>query len=158
MKYSWKGHKDRNRHKTTSCDSTHEVRMRYGSGSGDGKNLEHGKYECLIPVMRCGSGTACGNVAHFFSTPWSDSCHCRKASAAESERGLPSRQFSFKIFGLLSTATEVSKSQQPWWRTITKNWTLVVWGCDMHRVQTFATKRVAFFWIFFSIFSLVGEV
>ena len=28
-----------------------------GSGSGDGKNREHRKYEGLIPCARCGSGT-----------------------------------------------------------------------------------------------------
>ena len=62
----------------------------------------------------------------------------------------------FGYVGLLSTATEVSKSWQPWWRAITKKWTQVVWGCYKHRVQTFvlwycATKSVAFFWIFFPI-------
>ena len=64
--------------------------------------------------------------------------------------------FCFGYVGLLSTATEVSKSWQPWWRAITKKWTQVVWGCYKHRVQTFvlwycATKSVAFFWIFFPI-------
>ena len=49
-----------------SCDSIYAVRMWYGSGSGDGKNREHRTYECLIPLMRCGSGTACGGVAAFF--------------------------------------------------------------------------------------------
>ena len=64
---------------------------------------------------------------------------------------------------LLSTATEISKSWQLWWRTITKNWIQVVWGCDRHCVQTFvlwycANKNVAFFWIFFSLFVVVVVV
>ena len=67
--------------------------MQWGSGSGDGKNHEHRKYKCLIPFMRCSSTTARGSVAEFFSAPWSNSCHCCRAFAVESGRGLHSCQF-----------------------------------------------------------------
>ena len=33
-----------------------------------------------------------------FSALWSESCRCRKASVAESGRGLPSRQFFIYLF------------------------------------------------------------
>ena len=46
-----------------SCQSIHAVRMRCGSGSGDGKNREHRKYKCQNPFTRYGSGTACDGVA-----------------------------------------------------------------------------------------------
>ena len=41
-------------------------------GSLDGKIRKRRKYECLIPFMRCGSGTACGSVAEnfFFTMEW----------------------------------------------------------------------------------------
>ena len=50
-----------------SCESIHAVRMPRGSGSGDDKNHKHRKYECPIPFMWCGSGTACSSVPCFFS-------------------------------------------------------------------------------------------
>ena len=49
-----------------SCDSIHAVRMPCGSGSGDDKNHKHRKYECPIPFMWCGSGTACSGVPGVF--------------------------------------------------------------------------------------------
>ena len=99
--------------------------MPYGSGSGDGdgKNREHRKFECLIPFVRCGSGTACGGVADFFP-------HHGASRAAAAE--LPQRKvgvvcihaicffvfffgggWGWEVIGLLSTPTEVSKSRQP---------------------------------------------
>ena len=75
-----------------SCDSIHAVQMRCGSGSGNGKNRKHGKYdyECLIPFMRSGSRTACSGVAIFF--PLHGAIY---ATAAKSGHGLHSRQFFF---------------------------------------------------------------
>ena len=35
-------------------------------GSGDAKNREYGKYEFLIPLVRCGDDAACGTGAEFF--------------------------------------------------------------------------------------------
>ena len=139
--------------------------MQWGSGSGDGKNHEHRKYKCLIPFMRCSSTTARGSVAEFFSTPWSNSCHCCRAFAVESGRGLHSCQFLLLLlrWTLYQQLLEFPRCRQLWWITVTKNWTQVVWGCDRHSVQTFvlqycSTKNVAFSWILFSIFFLVGEV
>ena len=40
--------------------------MRYGSGSGDDKNQEHGKYKYLIPFMRGGGGGG-GDTAYIDS-------------------------------------------------------------------------------------------
>ena len=127
-------------------------------GSSDGENCKHRKYKCLIPFMRCSSGKASNGVADFFHTmeqfvPLQHSlCSGKCAWCAF----LPF--FSCCCFlGLSTSATQVSESQPSWWRTITKNWTQVVWGCSRHHVQTFvlwycATRSVAFFWIFFSIF------
>ena len=120
-----------------SCQSIHAVRMRCGSGSGDGKNREHRTSECLIPFMQCGSGMACGGIADFFLH---HGVICAAAARPLQRKVgvtcLPAN-FSFSIFGFLSTATKVSKSWQPWRRTITKNWARVVWDCDRHRVQIF---------------------
>ena len=145
-----------------SYESIYAVGMRCRSGSGDGKIRKHRKYKCLIPFMWCISGTACGGIADFFPH---HEVICAAAARPQKKAGVVclSANFSFSIFGLLSTATEVSKSWQLWWRTIMKNWTQVAWGCDRHQVQTFvlwycATKSVAFFWIFSSIFPPIGEV
>ena len=46
-----------------SCESMHAVWMR--CGSGDGKNCEHRKYECLIPFMCWGTAMAYSGVAEF---------------------------------------------------------------------------------------------
>ena len=95
----------------------------------------------------------------FFSTQWSNFCRCYKASAAESECGLHSRNlFVFVNLDSYQQLPKFPRCQQQWWRTIMTNWTQVVYGCDRHCVQTFvswycATKSVAFFWTFSSIFS-----
>ena len=114
MQYGWF-------HTCSTDDSIHAVRMQCRSSSNNSKNRECRKYKCLIPFMRCGSRMACGGVAELFSTPWSDSCLCRMASAVERRGSLHFHQFCFVTLDSLSTATmtEVSKSWQPWWRTIT---------------------------------------
>ena len=96
-----------------------------------------------------------------FSASRSDLYSCHKASAVENGHGLHSCHFFF--FFLLFFVTldsyqqllKFSRCRQLWWRTVTKNWTQVVWDCDKHCVQTFvlwycATESVAFFWSFFS--------
>ena len=54
--------------------------MRCWSGSGDGKNPERRKYECLIPCVRCSGVAAIRRVAgvrNFVIVSWSDPHHCR---------------------------------------------------------------------------------
>ena len=79
--------------------------MRRGSGSGDGKNREHRKYECQNLFMRGSSGTACAALQFFFSpAPWSESCRCRKASAAENGVVcLPANFFFFNFWTLINS-------------------------------------------------------
>ena len=52
--------------KTLSCESILVVQM--WCCSGNSKNCEHGKYECVIPFMWCGSEVACGSIADVFHT------------------------------------------------------------------------------------------
>ena len=83
--------------------------MRYGSGSGDGKNREHIKYECLISFMRRGSGTACGGVADFFPRT-TDRATCAAATRhLQRKVGVVCLFCHFFLFNFLDSYQEVPK-------------------------------------------------
>ena len=98
-------------------ESVRAVRMQCGSSGGDGKTCKHTKYECLIPLMGCGSGMACSCIVECL--PHHGVIHAEAAQPPQWKMGvvcIPAKSsFVCSLFfcccyvGLLSTATEASK-------------------------------------------------
>ena len=62
--------------------------------------------------MQCDSETACGSVGGFFFSPapWSESCRCRKASAAE--RGVVCLPANFSFFNFWTSINSYRSFQE----------------------------------------------
>ena len=112
-----------------SCESIHAVQMRCRSSNG--KNHEHGKYECLIPFIQYIRGMASGGITEFFLHH--GAIHAAGAGPPQWKMGVVCIRATFLVcfvFRLHWTLINSSRMNDNY-----EKWTQVVWGCDRHHAQ-----------------------
>ena len=94
--------------------------IRYGCGAqAAAVKITNSENMHVIPFMRCGSRRAYGSAAGFFLHH--GVMHAAAIGPPQWRIGMVCTPVVVGSVGLVPTTTEVSKSQQPWGRTVMKN-------------------------------------